>query len=79
MQLVNHIRQHRARVELTQDQLAKATGVSRQTIISIEKGKFVPSTRLAFQIARALGMKVDDLFELEVDEDEDRDGLGGIR
>jgi len=67
----NHIRQHRARLELTQEQVAKAVGVSRQTIISIERGQYVPSARLAFQIARCLEMKVDDLFELEVAEDEE--------
>jgi len=39
-------------------------GVRRQTIISIEKGKYAPSAVLAFRIAKVLGMKVDDLFQL---------------
>lgn len=67
MKLVNHIKQHRARLDLTQEALAQKVGVRRQTILSIEKGKYVPSALLAFRIARALGMKVDELFELVVD------------
>jgi len=66
-ELINHIKQHRARLDMTQEELASRIGVSRQTIISIEKGKYVPSTRLAFMIARELGMKTDDLFELKED------------
>ena len=57
MRLRNHVKQHRAR-------LAERIGVRRQTIIAIEKGHYVPSALLAFLIARELGMKVDDLFEL---------------
>ncbi len=65
MNLRNHIKQHRARLDLTQQGLAERVAVRRQTILAIEKGKYVPSALLAFQIARALGMKVDELFELE--------------
>ncbi|MBU1320442.1 MAG: helix-turn-helix transcriptional regulator [candidate division Zixibacteria bacterium] len=65
--LRNHIKQHRARLDLTQQALADIVGVSRQTIISTEKGQYVPSTLLAFRIARALGMSVEELFELEVE------------
>ena len=64
MELKNHIKQHRARLDLTQEDLAQKVGVRRQTILSIEKGKYVPSALLAFQIARELGMRVDELFEL---------------
>jgi putative transcriptional regulator len=64
MQLKNHIKQHRARLALTQQDLAERAGVRRQTIIAIEKGRYVPSALLAFRIARELGMKVDELFEL---------------
>jgi len=64
MQLKSHLRQHRARLALTQQELAERVGVRRQTIIAIEKGHYVPSALLAFQIARVLGMKVDELFEL---------------
>jgi len=64
MRLLNHIKQHRARLDLTQQGLAEKVGVSRQTIIAIEKEQYVPSALLAFKIARALGMSADDLFEL---------------
>jgi putative transcriptional regulator len=66
--LKNHIKQHRARLDLTQEDLARRVGVRRQTILSIEKGKYVPSALLAFQIARELGMRVDELFELTAEE-----------
>lgn len=65
MELVNHIKQHRARLDMTQQALAEQVEVSRQTIISIERGRYVPSTLLAFRIARALRMGVDELFELK--------------
>ncbi len=64
MRLANHLKQHRARLDLTQQDLADRVGVRRQTILAIEKGHYVPSTLLAFLIARELGMSVDDLFEL---------------
>lgn len=64
LKLINHIRQHRARLDITQEELAEKVQVRRQTIISIEKGRYVPSALLAFRIARVLGMKVDELFEL---------------
>ena len=68
MKLRNHLKQHRARLDLTQETLAERVGVRRQTILAIEKGRYVPSALLAFSIARALGMRVDELFELEDEE-----------
>ncbi len=65
MELKTHLKQHRARLNLTQEDLAGRVGVRRQTILAIEKGHYVPSTVLALKIARALGMKVDELFELQ--------------
>lgn len=62
--LKNCIKQHRARLDLTQEALADRVAVRRQTILAIEKGQYVPSTLLAFRIATVLGMKVDELFEL---------------
>jgi putative transcriptional regulator len=62
--LINHIKQHRARLNMTQEDLAERVGVRRQTILAIEKGRYAPSALLAFRIARELGMGVDDLFEL---------------
>lgn len=64
----NRIRVARAEVRLTQQQLADAVGVSRQTINAIESGKFVPSTVLALKIARTFARSVEEVFELE-DED----------
>ena len=68
MILENHIKQHRARLDLTQQGLAERVGVRRQTILAIEKGQYAPSAILAFQLAGALGMKVDELFELKGDD-----------
>ena len=71
MKLINHIKQHRARLNLTQQDLAEIIGVRRQTILAVEKDKYVPSTLLAFQIAKALDMPVTELFQMidsEIDE-----------
>jgi putative transcriptional regulator len=51
--------------DLTQQDLADKVGCSRQTIHSIEAGKFVPSVELALKISRILGCKVEDLFQLQ--------------
>ena len=53
---------------MTQQQLADAAGVSRQTVNAIESGKFVPSTLLALKMARIFGMQVEELFQLEENE-----------
>lgn len=70
MRLRNHIKQHRARLDLTQEELAARVGVRRQTILAIEKGRYSPSALLAFQLAEVFGMRVDELFELEGKNDE---------
>ena len=67
--LANRLRVARAERDLSQDQLARAAGVSRQTISSIETGQYVPSALLAFRLARVLSMRVDELFWLEGDLD----------
>ncbi len=64
MKLKHHIKQHRARLNFTQQDLADKTGVSRQSINAIERRGYIPSTLLALRIAEVLEMKVDDLFEL---------------
>ena len=69
MELRNHIKQHRARLDLTQQDLADQVGVRRQTILALEKGHYIPSTLLAFKIARVLAMRVDELFELREEDD----------
>ena len=61
----NKIRVARAEVRMTQQQLAEAAGVSRQTINAIESGKFVPSTVLALKMAKIFGKSVEDIFQLD--------------
>ena len=73
MALINHIKQHRARLDLTQQDLAEQVGVRRQTILALEKGKYVPSALLAFRLARALAMPIDELFELRDDVESEGD------
>ena len=62
----NKVRVYRhLRGGITQEKLAVAVGVARQTIIAVEQGKFNPSVRLAMRIARVLGAGVEELFILE--------------
>ena len=61
----NEIRVCRARKDITQGELAEAVGVSRQTIISIEKGRYDPSLDLAFKLALYFGITVEELFHYE--------------
>jgi putative transcriptional regulator len=51
--------------EMTQEELASRAGCTRQTIIALEQGKYVPSIELAFRIARALGASLEDVFQYE--------------
>ncbi len=70
MKLGNNIRRCRFdNNEMSQEELAVATGVTRQTIHSIEKGKFVPSTLLAMKISRFFGKKIDDIFYIIEDQE----------
>lgn len=61
----NNIRVARATLKITQQQLADAIGVSRQTVNAIESGKFVPSTVLALKVARLFEKPVEEMFILE--------------
>ncbi|WP_346317069.1 helix-turn-helix transcriptional regulator [Chitinophaga sp. YIM B06452] len=61
----NSIKVERARKNLTQDELARLTGVSRQTINTIESNKYVPSTILALKISRVFEKPLEQIFELE--------------
>ena len=63
--LNNRLRVARAERNLSQDQLARLAGVTRQTISSIETGLYSPSALLAFTLAEQLGKPVDELFFLE--------------
>lgn len=61
----NLLKIERAIKNLTQDDLAKRIGVSRQTINSIESGRYVPSTVLALKISKIFEKPVNDIFELD--------------
>jgi putative transcriptional regulator len=58
----NRIKVFRAMHDLTQEALANQLGVTRQTILAIEKGKYDPSLDLAFKIARYFGVTIEDVF-----------------
>ncbi len=60
-----HIKELRARYDLTQEDLAKKIGVRRETILFIEKGNYNPSLKLAHDIAKALQTTIDELFIFE--------------
>ena len=61
----NTVREERNSKQLTQTQLAESIGVSRQTIFSIETGKYVPSVVLALKLAKEFGKTVEEIFRLE--------------
>jgi putative transcriptional regulator len=63
--VVNRVKELRAARGWTQEELAAATGVSRQSINSIERNRYVPSLTLALTFARVFGCGTDEIFELE--------------
>ena len=63
-EVINRIRDFRARLGLTQDELAQAVGVSRQSIISIERGRYTPSLYLGLRFAKFFNCSMDELFKL---------------
>ncbi len=70
--MLNTLRKHRfLNGEMTQEEVAQKIGVSRQTIIAIERGKYNPSVKLALKLAHLFGTTVEALFQLE-DSDENR-------
>lgn len=62
--LKNTLKVQRARHNLTQEQLAELVGVTRKSINTVENGKYVPSTHLALKLSKALGVPVEELFQL---------------
>jgi putative transcriptional regulator len=68
--ILSHLRRYRLRVDLTQQELADRVGVTRQTILSIEKGKYSPTVGLALRLGRELNVRVEELFELEGENDD---------
>ncbi len=65
-QVTNTIKELRARFNLTQEDLATSVGVTRQTIISIEKNEYVPSLTLRLKIAKVFKLPLEQVFTLEV-------------
>lgn len=59
------MKDHRARLNMTQEDLANKVGVRRETIVFLERGKYNPSLRLAHDIAVALDATIDDLFQFD--------------
>lgn len=53
--------------EMTQQELADRVGITRQTVIALEQGKYYPSLELAFRIARIFGVTIDEVFQYQVD------------
>lgn len=62
------IRELRAKAGLTQEELAREVGVRRETIVFLEQGKYNPSLKLAYKVARVLGAPIEEVFTFE-DED----------
>lgn len=61
--MINHLEDLRKQRGIRQEDLAQALGVSRQTVISLEKGKYNPSLSLAFKLARYFGLSIEDIFD----------------
>ncbi len=59
------IKELRARYDLTQEELAKKVGVRRETIVFLEKGKYNPSLKLAYDVAKVLKSKIEEVFIFE--------------
>lgn len=66
--MTNRIKELRARNNLTQSDLARKVGVRRETIVFLEKGKYNPSLKLAHDIARVFGMKIEEVFVFDSQE-----------
>ncbi len=68
MALITRIKEYRARHNITQDELANLVGVRRETITHLENGKYNPSLKLAYDIAKALNASIEELFIFVDDE-----------
>ncbi len=63
MTIVNHVKKLRTEKNITQEELAAAVSVSRQTIIAIEKGNYIPSLLLAMQLSQYFRLRIEDIFK----------------
>lgn len=68
----NFVKEKRAKFNMTQDDLSEKLDVSRQTIISLEKGRYNPSINLAFKLSRLFNCSIEDIFIYEEDEGDGR-------
>jgi putative transcriptional regulator len=66
MAMKNKVKVYRAMNDLTQEELAQALGVTRQTILAIEKGKYDPSLELAFRMAKYFNTTIEEIFTFEM-------------
>lgn len=66
--MTNRIREFRLQKEMTQDDLAKRVKVRRETIVFLEKNKYNPSLRLAYDLAQVFEVRIEDLFSFEDEE-----------
>lgn len=69
MPLNNRLKEYRAKINVNQTEMGRLVGVSRQTISQIERGDYSPSVTLALKIAKVLGVRVEDIFSYEEDDD----------
>ena len=67
-ELQTKIKEHRARLNMSQSELAEMTGVRRETIIRLEKGQYNPSLKLAMDIAKIFGTTVEEIFTVTDDQ-----------
>lgn len=65
----NHIKQFRLELGLTQQELAQKVWVRRETIVFLEMGKYNPSLKLAFQIAKVFNRKIEEIFLIDSNDD----------
>lgn len=68
----NFVKEKRSEFNMTQDDLSEKLDVSRQTIISLEKGRYNPSINLAFKLSRLFNCAIEDIFIYEEDEEDER-------
>lgn len=70
MPLINHLKEHRARLNVNQQEMGKLVQTSRQTIGQIERGDYSPSVTLALKLAKVCGCRVEDIVEYVEDEND---------
>jgi putative transcriptional regulator len=63
--VINQVKEYRLQLGLSQEELARAVGVSRQSVNSIERGRYTPSLPLALKFAQLFGCRTEELFQLE--------------